>query len=131
MSETPSRIQRSRRQGWRMPPGAVYVGRPTVWQNPFGLPGTNAMITEATREDCVRAHREMVAGECAALGRVPGYIRQLRGRVLACWCRLDQRCHADTLLRLANGPPMAFPEPLPDMRILDPRQTTLICEAQP
>jgi hypothetical protein len=29
------------------------------------------------------------------------------------------------------GPPMAFPEPLPDMRILDPRQTTLICEAQP
>ena len=58
------------------------------------------------------AHREMVAGECAAMGRVPAYIRQLRGKVLACWCRLDQRCHADTLLRLANGPPMAFPEQL-------------------
>lgn len=26
----PKRIQRRRTKGWRMPPGAVYVGRPTV-----------------------------------------------------------------------------------------------------
>jgi hypothetical protein len=23
---------------------------------------------------------------------------------LACWCRLDQPCHADVLLELANAP---------------------------
>ncbi len=128
MSDAPRRIQRSCAKGWRMPEGAVYVGRPTVWQNPYGLPGTSAMITEATREECVRAHREMVAGECASLGRVPGYIRELRGKILACWCRLDRPCHADTLLRVANGPPMAFPDPAPDMRIHDPRQVALFCE---
>lgn len=32
---TPKRIQRSRRRGWRMPEGAVYVGRPTRWGNPY------------------------------------------------------------------------------------------------
>lgn len=29
------RIQRRRTRGWRMPTGAVYVGRPTRWGNPF------------------------------------------------------------------------------------------------
>ncbi len=31
----PARIQRRRTAGWVMPPGAVYVGRPTKWGNPF------------------------------------------------------------------------------------------------
>ena len=31
----PTRIQRRRTPGWRMPPGAVYVGRPTRWGNPY------------------------------------------------------------------------------------------------
>jgi hypothetical protein len=34
MSE-PQRIQRKRTAGWRMPEGATYVGRPTVFGNPF------------------------------------------------------------------------------------------------
>lgn len=34
---TPERIQRRRSTGWRMPEGAVYVGRPTKWGNPFRL----------------------------------------------------------------------------------------------
>lgn len=31
----PQRIQRKRTKGWTMPEGAVYVGRPTKWGNPF------------------------------------------------------------------------------------------------
>lgn len=31
----PKRIQRKRTKGWRMPEGAVYVGRPTIFGNPF------------------------------------------------------------------------------------------------
>lgn len=31
------RIQRKRTKGWTMPEGAVYVGRPTRWGNPFQL----------------------------------------------------------------------------------------------
>ena len=31
----PKRIQRKRTKGWKMPDGAVYVGRPTKFGNPF------------------------------------------------------------------------------------------------
>ena len=31
----PIRIQRHRTPGWRIPDGAVYVGRLTRWGNPF------------------------------------------------------------------------------------------------
>ena len=31
----PQRIQRKRTKGWRMLEGAVYVGRPTIFGNPF------------------------------------------------------------------------------------------------
>lgn len=31
----PERIQRKRNKGWRMPPNTLYVGRPTIWGNPF------------------------------------------------------------------------------------------------
>ena len=34
------RIQRKRTKGWRMPPGAVYVGRGSKWGNPFRVEGT-------------------------------------------------------------------------------------------
>jgi hypothetical protein len=30
-------------------------------------------------------------------------IAPLRGKNLACWCALDQPCHADVLLELANS----------------------------
>ena len=30
---SPRRIQRRRTKGWRMPEGAVYVGRPSRWGN--------------------------------------------------------------------------------------------------
>lgn len=31
----PKRIQRKRLKNWRSPPNTIYVGRPTVWGNPF------------------------------------------------------------------------------------------------
>ena len=33
----PKRIQRKRTKGWKMPAGAVYVGRPTKWGNPYKI----------------------------------------------------------------------------------------------
>lgn len=105
-----------------MPNGAVYVGRPSGWQNPYGPPGTSALITCDSPEEAVKLHRDMVAAECTAVRRVPNYILALRGKVLACWCRLDQPCHADLLLRVANGPPMSFHDAPAPMRVEDDRQ---------
>ena len=89
------RIQRKRTKGWKMPEGAVYVGRPSRWGNPFVV----GLAANPTASDCVKRFREeqVPVIEC---GR-PN-IASLRGKDLACWCRLDQPCHADVLLELAN-----------------------------
>jgi hypothetical protein len=68
-----SRIQRQRTKGWRMPEGAIYVGRPSVWGNPWpidgdmqpwlalalGLNGNEA----GRRESAVLAYRAWMAGQ--------------------------------------------------------------------
>lgn len=123
----PQRIQRKRTKGWRMPEGAVYVGRPTKWGNPWstgsdGLtsgPGmyfsadpemTQAMIAamygdwlelglDAPALMCGGPYPELVARRQRILDEVV----QLRGHDLACWCPSNQPCHADVLLELANG----------------------------
>lgn len=128
MPEPPRRIQRQRTAGWRMPPGAVYVGRPSVWGNPYGA-SPAALIRCDDPAKAVKLFREMVAGECESLGRLPNYIASLRGRDLACWCRLDQPCHADVLLAVANSPGMTFPEPPEPARIEDARQVEMLPNA--
>lgn len=39
----PERIQRRRTRGWRMPEGAVYVGRPSKWGNPLTMEAYRAV----------------------------------------------------------------------------------------
>lgn len=91
------RIQRKRTRGWRMPEDATYVGRPSNWGNPYAerFNGTDPALLVALYRDF------LTAGEGRAEW-VLGNIHRLRGRRLACWCRLDQPCHADVLLEFAN-----------------------------
>lgn len=65
----PRRIRLSRLKGWRLPPGAVIVSRPSIWGNPWepGDPGlfhwprdhhrgsvcSEWMMNEVTREEAV------------------------------------------------------------------------------
>ena len=98
------RIRRKRTRGWRKPSGAVYVGRPSVWANPFDW-------RTLGREEAARRYRAWLRGEAyreveperraEILRRLP----ELRGRALMCWCPLHEPCHADILLELVeNGP---------------------------
>lgn len=88
----PTRIQRKRTKGWRMPAGAVYVGRGSMWGNPF----------KATDDDGSGVHPAIrFACEVAPL-MAANVLAPLRGKDLACWCSLDEPCHADVLLELAN-----------------------------
>ena len=99
-STRPRRIQRQRVKGWRMPEGAVYVGRGTRWGNPFRVGKTQMHdIRDATAQECVDLYREWVT---APQGMVAEIREHLRGRDLACWCPLDAPCHADVLLDIAN-----------------------------
>jgi hypothetical protein len=89
----PQRYQRSRRKGARLPAGTIVVTRPTKWGNPHPL--------SLGREEAVRRYRQdLLAGRLViTVGDVE---RELRGWHLACYCALDQPCHADVLLELAN-----------------------------
>jgi hypothetical protein len=89
----PQRFQRSRRKGARLPPSAVVVTRPTKWGNPHAL--------ALGRAEAVRRYREdLLAGRLGVT--VEDVKRELRGRDLACYCPLDEPCHADVLLEIAN-----------------------------
>lgn len=66
-------------------------------------------VEDATAEQCVEMFREYVAGisghrlsDYGRNDRTAEIRAELAGRDLACWCPLDQPCHADVLLELAN-----------------------------
>lgn len=104
----PERIQLSRASGWRMPPNTVKVDRTTPWGNPF------IVGRDGPQERCVELFRFLMGGYvCMTASADPLYqdfylelVRwhkeDLRGKKLACWCRLGTPCHADVLLELAN-----------------------------
>lgn len=106
----PVRIQRSRAKGWRAPEGAVNVGRPGRWGNPhrvaelldFMEPRVPVRKRDA-HEVAVALYREWLLTR-AGQEIIVAARRELRGRDLMCWCPLDQPCHADVLLEIANAP---------------------------
>jgi len=97
-----------------MPEGAVYVGRPSKWGNPYRVgqrsaywtgPGLSSPrrpnpIPLMDADEVTSVYRRMVETNHAVFER--GEVRELAGKDLACWCPLDQPCHADVLLELAN-----------------------------
>jgi hypothetical protein len=114
----PERIQRKRTKGWRMPEGAVYVGRPSKWGNPYDwttypaiVHGFGADDGEPQRvPDSERKRWAVVDFKSVCVHEIGSFqypsraeIRaELAGKDLACWCPLDQPCHADVLLEIAN-----------------------------
>ena len=87
-----------------MPANTVYVGRPTKWGNPYNSQKMGI-------EQSVKAFREMMMNPLSHKVQTATRLRfeimrdtilDLRGKDLACWCPLDQPCHADVLLELAN-----------------------------
>ena len=112
----PQRLHRTRRKNRKTPPGAVYVGRPTVWSNPFagryriGHKRSVILYRAWLRGDCsprVLKAAGFSRAEAATLSRwrlrVLERLPRLAGRDLQCWCPLTSEwCHAEVLLDLAN-----------------------------
>ena len=109
----PKRIQLSRTKGWTKPPDAVVVARPSKWGNPYRLaPGFRHVLVDQFGNEyscapgewrgvAVRHFREDLLDGRLRVDRVD-VVEQLAGHDLACWCPLDQPCHADVLLEVAN-----------------------------
>lgn len=110
----PQRIQRKRTKGWKMPPNTVSVTRPGRFGNPYRV-GLVACSCRSVGECTHNSFRCETALEAKAAfqawlddvlangnGRMREDIKALRGKNLACYCPLDQPCHADVLLEIAN-----------------------------
>lgn len=72
-------------------PYDVYVGRPSIWGNPFFIG------RDGTRDEVIAKYREHIGPVLAVKAKA-----ELRGKVLACWCA-PLPCHADVLVEIANG----------------------------
>src|SRR3972149_853750 len=97
----PRRIQLSRAKGWRMPPNTIKVDRTTKWGNPF-IVGANG-----NAEYCVLNFRRLLGGyHCISMGPACDKRQEaavaalkkekedgwptLRGKNIACWCKLPK-----------------------------------------
>lgn len=102
-----------------MPAYTISVGRPSKWGNPYRpqlrtLHGVEFWISSPPEQalSLVARHRteEGAVLECVERFRRevqrPGWdekLAELRGYNLSCWCRLEDPCHADVLLEVANA----------------------------
>ena len=111
----PIRIQRKRTKGWKMPENTVYVGRPTVWGNPFLVKeGLDGWVVNSAISNRILV-KDSNKGVCLGLA-INLYIEHISDKIflglahpidileknLACFCPLEQLCHADVLLSWCN-----------------------------
>lgn len=97
---SPQRIQRKRIKGWRMPPNTVNVCRPGRYGNPHKIGPCPICGVEHTREEAIAELRAEIEGDPMLQARIR---EELTGKNVTCWCRLDEACHGDVLLELANA----------------------------
>ncbi len=78
----------------------VYIGRPSIWGNPFTHikdRETKAEFVVKTREEAVSRYREWILNQPELLSK----LETLRGKILGCWCK-PKSCHGDVLVELLN-----------------------------
>ena len=79
-----------------VPKDAVYVGRPSIWGNPYEIDHSD--ITK-TRELVIEAHKKYFIRNDFLVRKAK---TELKGKDLVCWCA-PKPCHADILLEIANA----------------------------
>ena len=107
----PKRFQRSRKDGSRMPPGCIYVGRPSKWGSPFDW---NDWVRCGHSEESAKRLAAIEFGKVwsgewstaspeqfAAIDEMREHVHELKDKNICCWCRLDDPCHGDVLLAAA------------------------------
>lgn len=92
----------------------MYVGRPSKWGNPFDWrDGLKLDYSEVrSKELACQFYEEWVNENTKTWERgvllfpeihVKSIQKELSGKNLSCWCKLDEPCHADILLKIANS----------------------------
>lgn len=119
----PKRIQMTRQKPWQTEPKAAVVARPGKLGNPFpvdtwgremsvalftnsanGIWNPETLGQDKTDEQFSLAYQQHTDW-LKRLGDHPVHVARhlLKGRDVACWCGLDQLCHGDVWLEIANA----------------------------
>uniref|UniRef100_A0A6M3IN10 DUF4326 domain-containing protein n=1 Tax=viral metagenome TaxID=1070528 RepID=A0A6M3IN10_9ZZZZ len=69
----------------------IYIGRPSMWGNPFEIG------KHGTREEVIDKYREYVLNDSLLISQ----IMSLDGKVLGCWCR-PKECHGNILIEIIS-----------------------------
>lgn len=101
-------IRHQQRRGQKLPPGVKSVARPSRWGNPYKL-GNLMMFDRPGPQEPRPATLAEVISEYEKLARKkllqnPEWLDPLRDATgIACYCPLDQPCHADVLIEILEG----------------------------
>lgn len=115
----PKRAQRKRTKGWQMPENSKYVGRPTKFGNPFPpetlFGDVPYALLKAANIPFPHMGREIGLDTSLVLYRVWLQVQLANSTIsweeweslrqydyLLCWCPLDQACHVDVIIELAE-----------------------------
>lgn len=80
-----------------MPPNTSYVGR---GRGEYGKYGNPYELEDYDRDTVLKLYEKWLDEK---LAEDPAFLDELIGKDLACWCSLDEDCHADILLRRLEG----------------------------
>jgi len=75
------------------PKGSVYIGRPTVWGNPFEIG------KDGTREEVIQKYKTWLFQNPELILRAK---QELYGKDLVCFCA-PKPCHGNVLIEVANN----------------------------
>jgi hypothetical protein len=109
------RVQRKRTRGYRLPENTVSVTRPGKYGNPFFLangfiyvaknPGSVLWVPFGgnTIDDVLALYKQWLLGGLKSheLPEPPD-LTPLKGKNLACFCKLGNKCHADVIIEILN-----------------------------
>jgi hypothetical protein len=122
-------VQQKRTKGWRKPENTVSVARPSKFGNPVRIVPVHSggpFDLERDGVGFIAQHTDIGGARLAAVARFrdlitkhPALMRvsvdeiraELAGKNLMCFCPLDQPCHADVLLKIANAEPAGEEKP--------------------
>ena len=113
---TPKRIQLSRTAGFRLQEVSialngllcVNVARPSPWGNPYRVTAELSAAESVAKFRAACDSGDILEFVCERWSNcddwtMEDWLRRLRGKNLACWCKTTEPCHADLLLELANA----------------------------
>ena len=102
-------------------PFDVFVARPSKWSNPFSSKEhASATFKTKSRADSLYQYSLWLLSQPELMEEAK---KELKGKILGCWCYPKKRCHGELLAAIANDLPL--PDYAPQSKEQDPPRQTL------